>query len=343
MKRILCLIALLAGVSSAAFCRNVPQVAAERDSLIIIFGKRTQIVIYSEDKEELRRLRNYDVNALLDQVIPLLDASMAAPADTSVVVDGDTVVVRGNRVVIRGQETDEEVSITIRVERSDDSRDRNDQTIVRTRRERSFRRTESEFVIDLGFNNLILDGQFPTDTPYELRTWGSRNIALGYIFKSRVGGRRSPLDLTYGLEFSAHNFMFDSNDRIRRGDEQIFFQPTGESLRKNKLTVLYLSLPVMPLLDFRHPGWGGLRLGLGGYAGYRLSTYSKIVYFEDGNRVRNRERNNFFVNDFRYGLVGQIGYRGISLFVKYDLNPLFRDNRGLDGADINAISFGIRL
>ncbi len=97
----------------------------------------------------------------------------------------------------------------------------------------------------------------------------------------------------------------------------------------------------MPMLKFeRANGKDGFHIGAGGFAGYRLGTHSKLKYEEDGNSRKDKNRSNFNLNDFQYGLTGVVGYNDLSLFVKYNMNPLFKENRG---ADVNVVSFGFRL
>jgi hypothetical protein len=142
-----------------------------------------------------------------------------------------------------------------------------------------------------------------------------------------VGGRKSPLFINYGLEFSANNFMFDQNVSIQKGAETVEFTEAMRDLKKSKLTVWYVSLPVMPMLNFGHRDNARFRIGAGGYIGYRIHSYSKIMYFDDGKK-KEHERSNFYLNNFRYGLIGQVGFKDVNIFVKYDLNPLFAEGRG---------------
>lgn len=368
MKRIYVLIALFAGISGTGFCGINPDAVSNKDSLVILFGKKTQIVIHTEDKEELQKLKNFDFNALFEKVLTLSETSQKTTAakDTSFVLDGDSVTVKGNDVLVK--DNDKSVTFTIRIgknkdnyayredeqpeeiEISDDdstiviitskSRPRERKEYRHERKHKDYRRTDDEFVIDLGLNNYLENDKFPDESnaAYGLRPLGSRYIALGYQLQTRIGGRKSPLSFNYGIEFSANNFMFDRDVIITKGTDAIEFTEANRNLRKSKLTVWYVSLPVMPvMLDFGRRG--RFRIGAGGYAGYRIHSYSKIMYFEDGKQ-KDHNSSNFYLSNFRYGLIGQIGFKDINIFVKYDLNPLFSEGKG---PDLRAISFGIRI
>jgi len=82
------------------------------------------------------------------------------------------------------------------------------------------------------------------------------------------------------------------------------------------------------------------RLGFGGFVGANVKT-KQILKYEDsfGNDVTSKSKGNFNTNDFVYGLGAYIGYKETSLYVKYDLNPLFKNNT----IDQNNISLGVRF
>ena len=82
-----------------------------------------------------------------------------------------------------------------------------------------------------------------------------------------------------------------------------------------------------------------VRLGIGGFAGARVKSKQILKYENDGRDVTERTRGNFNANDFIYGVSTYIGYKETSLYLKYDLNPLFSNNP----IKQNNISLGIRF
>jgi hypothetical protein len=64
-----------------------------------------------------------------------------------------------------------------------------------------------------------------------------------------------------------------------------------------------------------------------------------LRYREGGSRVKADVRRNFNTNDFVYGLSAYVGWGGISVYGKYELTPIFKDNP----IDENMATFGIRL
>ncbi|GAQ48694.1 hypothetical protein FPK15_contig00015-0049 [Flavobacterium psychrophilum] len=83
----------------------------------------------------------------------------------------------------------------------------------------------------------------------------------------------------------------------------------------------------------------GFRLGIGGFVGYNTNAKQFLSYDLDGHRVSVKQKGNWNTNDWNYGLSSYIGYGQISLYAKYDLNPMFKNNP----VKQNNISLGIRL
>ncbi len=345
MKKVT-LVTLFWGVMSAALAFDTHP-GEKRDSIIILFGKKTRIAIQTNDKAELQALKNYDLNALVSRVIEIREKADAnAGKDTSFVMNGDTVVVRDNQVTIKDNEKNG-TTFSIRIGGKEgevtvdsDNPDRNNDSQPRVRK---LKRTTSEWYFDLGLDNYLTgDGKFPDQSlNYSLLPLGSRYLAISNIYKTRIGGPKSPLSITYGLEASFYNYMFDSNTRIVKTADNVAFAEvldgqTVKKLDKSKLTAIYASIPVMPMLSFGHSR-KGFRFGVGGFIGYRLHSYSKI---KDEGGEKDHERSNFYLNNVRYGVQALVGVRAVDLFFKYDLNPMFANNRG---PDLRSIAFGFRF
>jgi hypothetical protein len=143
-------------VFGIAFGRTEP---APKDSVVILFGKSTRITLHAKDREELKALKDYDFNALLDQLVTLMEQDRR---DTSFVMDGDTIVMRGGQVVIKGGGKKDPVTFSIKIGGGDGVQITNGDTTVTVNRDRKSRVTRTEFVFDLGLNNYLENGRIPT-------------------------------------------------------------------------------------------------------------------------------------------------------------------------------------
>ena len=230
----------------------------------------------------------------------------------------------------------------------------------RTREKRRYG-THNDFAVDLGINNFLEDGQSPGNNNelYSVRPWGSWYVGLNSINDTHVSGR---LHLEWGGGISWYNFKFeDESVRLEDGPDAVVFSQATDGLdhRKSKLTAAYVNVSAVPMLkfsarrrydrkwfnwgddlDFTRRNHGGFRIGAGMYAGYRIASYTKYVFEENGDKEKDKDRDSFFLNNFRYGVRAQMGFRGVDLFFNYDLNELFADSRG---PELNAFSFGFIL
>lgn len=333
---------------------SIPATAQEQtDSLIINVGK-SKIIFLVRDKQDLETLKNYDLNAILNQL------SLKLENDSTGLVreeNGQTTALSDTTIVVDNTNKEPEET-TSAVNEYDDSEDKDDDSKdCETRHQKS----NHYFNIDIGTNNYINNGKFPdeTDELYTVRPFGSWYVGINSVNSTYVGG---PLYLEWGPSVTWYNFKFQ-NDRVRvidGPDGTTFAEDTDlpdADFKKSKLTVAYANFSLVPMFSFGEPKrvkrdiwpWNdkkeweeeqkGFRIGVGGYAGYRIASYSKIVY-DDGGKEKDKDKDNFNLNNFRYGLRLQMGYRGTDLFFNYDMNELFTEGKG---PKLNAFSFGIIL
>ncbi|WP_157494222.1 hypothetical protein [Fulvivirga imtechensis] len=227
------------------------------------------------------------------------------------------------------------------------------------KREKTNYGTHNHFDIDLGMNNFLQNGDFPDDNnaPYAVKPFGSWYVALKSVNDTHVTGA---LHLLWGPEVSWYNFKFNNEAiRLTKNNNQLEFNEAADNIdaQKSKLTVAYLNFSAVPMLKFGDQGqrhrhrhcwvdWDdfgrkeGFRIGVGGYGGYKIASYTKSVVVEDGDKKKDRDKDSFYLNNFRYGVRLQAGFRGVDIFANYDLNELFVEGKG---PQLNAFSFGIVL
>lgn len=224
---------------------------------------------------------------------------------------------------------------------------------VKVNKERRNYGTYHSIDFDLGLNNYLENGKSPEESnaAYLVKPFGSWYFSINSINTTHVAG---PLYLQWGGNLSWYNFKFeDENNRIYKQADEVVFEadPRGTDINpiKSKLTATYLNASVVPMLDFdgknRHSRWfrnhrkhDGFRIGVGAYAGYKIASHSKFVYKDEGQKQRDKDKDSFYLNNWRYGARLQMGFRDVDLFVNYDISELFVEDRG---PQLNAFSFGI--
>lgn len=190
---------------------------------------------------------------------------------------------------------------------------------------------------------------YPGAAPYvpnfTLNPTGSRYASIEIArFVTLSEGKKSAFRLGYGLEIDWYNFMFDHNRIISKGSNGVQFTSISSStgkevaLSKNKMSVSYLTLPIMPHFAFDKKSAVQM-IAIGGYVSYRLDTWTKAIEEESGNL--RKETSNLYVNPFRYGLRAEFALRHFpDLFFSYDLSPIFEPGKG---PEMRGLAFGIRL
>lgn len=208
-------------------------------------------------------------------------------------------------------------------------------------------RTTTDLVFAFGFNNTIIEGESLSDSPYKIG--GSGFMELGFAFKTRIFDNTNFWRLKYGFSFQWNKLNIKDNQYFVNTDGEISLQEFPVNLNKAKFRTTNLVFPVHLEFGpskkierdnyFRYSTRDKLKIGLGGYAGLNIGSMQKLKYKENGRREKEKERGNFEVNDFVYGLSGYFAWGGTALYVKYDLNPLFKNQ----AVDQNNISVGLRF
>lgn len=215
-----------------------------------------------------------------------------------------------------------------------------------TVKEHSFKRTTSQFVFALGINRLVADDKIDQHNFKDRSDF----YEWGVTFNTRIFKNNNLLHAKYGLSLQYNNLR-PENDRIftTTDDGQTVLAESGRDLKLSRFRYVNLVVPVHLEFDFTpkkvngdktyFPTHESFRIGLGGYAGFNVKEKQITKYSEDGRKVKHKEKGDYNVNDFVYGLSAYIGYGEISLYAKYDLQPVFANN----AVDQNNLSLGIRF
>lgn len=194
-------------------------------------------------------------------------------------------------------------------------------------------RTNAHVLFAFGYNTLLSDKSAPN---YDSQNFGSPFYELGFFLKTHLKKDES-LSLKYGLSFVFNTVSPKDNFYFVQNGNQTVLEEAPTHLRKSKFNNTYLTLPVHLQLNFGKRN--KYKAGIGGFVGYNISSTQNLKYTENGRRIKDITQADWNVNNWQYGLSTYIGVGGISLYAKYDLNPLFRNN----AVDQHNFSIGIRI
>lgn len=210
------------------------------------------------------------------------------------------------------------------------------------------KRTTSQFVVAFGLNNLITENESLNESDYEV--WGSRFFEWGITLNTRILKNHNLLHAKYGLSLMYNNLRPTDNRYFVKNGDQTELQTGFTNFDDSKFKNVYLTAPIHLEFDFSPKKTykdgktyfrthKSLRLGIGGYAGVRIKSKQILKYEEDDQKIKTKQKGDFNVSNFNYGLSTYIGYGQLSLYAKYDLNPLFKDNV----VKQNNVSLGLRF
>ncbi|SFW43942.1 hypothetical protein [Cellulophaga fucicola] len=208
-------------------------------------------------------------------------------------------------------------------------------------------RTKSDFVWAVGLNNAIVDGQSLDDSPYKIG--GSRFFEMGVTWRTRLFKNSNAVRLHYGFSFQFNGLKPEGNQYFVENDDQTELQEFEYDLDKSKLRMDNLVFPV-------HFEFGSsnkvetentmryyldkkFRFGIGAYGGFNIGTRQKLKYKENGKKVKDKFKRDYNTSDLIYGLSAYAGVGETLLYIKYDLNPIFKDAL----VEQHNISLGLRF
>jgi hypothetical protein len=208
-------------------------------------------------------------------------------------------------------------------------------------------KTTNKLLFAIGFNNAIGDNQSLDDSPYELG--GSGFVEIGWVWQTRLLKNSNFVRFNYGFSFQWNKLNIKDDRYFVQDGNVTYLQEFPVDLKKSQFRVTNLVVPIhfefgpSAKRDYkdrlRYTTDNHFKIGIGGYGGVRLNAQHKLKFEEDGDNVKDKIRKNYNTSNFVYGLSAYVGVGDISLYAKYDLNPLFKDQT----FDQHNLSLGLRF
>lgn len=205
------------------------------------------------------------------------------------------------------------------------------------------RRGTDNFVnVYVGLNNWLEDGDLPSsDQLYSLSPINSWYAAVNFDNISKLLG---PLYMDWGVGVSMQDFSFE-NTRVSVQREAVgdpaaitFSEVADISGRKSKINVTYLTAHFVPTLTLGRGN--GFRIGFGVYGGYRIGSHTKMKFDDiNGDKQKDKIKDSFHINPFKYGFRAQVGWDFFDLFFNYDLTEFFDED--VNAPRLTPVTFGV--
>jgi len=142
--------------------------------------------------------------------------------------------------------------------------------------------------------------------------------------KDEYGYPLSGISAYLGALIEWNNYRFDKDIRLSKDPSGllVYHDNTFEN-KRSKLVICYLDIPLM--FGYYSRNWfiiGGIDLGI------RLGSHTKVVYYVNGKRTVNKDRENFWLSSLRPNMILGVGYKFIMLTGAYCPISLFEEDKG---------------
>ncbi len=268
--------------------------------------------------------------AIIDNRIALLERNENVPYDTGANLEGFTIVLG------KDKDSDEYDTGSLYIGPQ-----------IRVEPKKYDRRTTSDLVFAIGFNNAIIEGQSLNDSPYKLG--GSGFVELGWAWKTRIFNNSNAVRLKYGVSFQWNKLDIKGNMYFQEVDDVVTLEEFPLNLDKSKFRTTNLVFPVHFEFGpskkiekdnyFRYSTYKKFKIGVGGYGGFVIQSMQKLKYDDVNGDFQKDKIKDYNTNNFVYGLSSYISWGNVGIYAKYDLSTIFKDQ----AIDQNNISLGLRF
>jgi methionine-rich copper-binding protein CopC len=219
-------------------------------------------------------------------------------------------------------------------------------TIPKDKHLRIESRTDSRFVVGVGFNNTFNKDDFGNEN-YKFA--GSRYFSFGWNWSTRLFKYSNFLRFNYGVEFQFNGLKPENNQFFVENGDQTSLETSTLDLDKSKFRMDNVIIPLHLELTnsrkkttkdqytyFTDPG---VKFGFGGFVGLNLLNTQKLKYEDGDDNFKVKQRTDMNTTNFLYGISTYIGWDNVQLYGQYNLNPLFSDN----AVDEHNVQIGLRF
>lgn len=193
---------------------------------------------------------------------------------------------------------------------------------------------------DIGLSRYHTGSDFGTPTGYdylETDTWKTSNVGFDLL---QLGLRFSPnikVMLAAGLDWNHMRLKQDVTIAAEKPTLQLQQPQDDINYSKNRFSSRYVRVPLY--FEYRSPqNKKGKRASIvfGPEVGFLLNGKVKQISKENG---KEKFKDDYNLDPFRYGANFRIGYGGAGLFFKYYMNDVFAKGEG--PADYKNLNFGL--
>ena len=371
---------LVGGLNVARASSGAPNRAPLKDNIVVRLPNQATLTLVVRDAAQLRELKKYQLDSLTSQLATYItQAQSAAKAGTSDKVtmrfypDKDQpgknlpdeiritarkpgandskgatrtqVFLNKKFGIVTHKDEDGKNTFSIGTDGTVKARSAADSVKHTHRKDRG----TVYFRFDTGLNafvNSTTGSNSPGVPGLSYWGWGVGYTTFGLDYVQPLFySKHTKLALTLGPEVSGNRFQLRGNNQwVQNGSlTSTELAPENKQIQESKLSVTTLNLPIMLRLKLRNKdNKRTLSAGIGAFGGYRIASSTEVQYKLAGSDYKYEDNVSgpLNLNDWQYGLQGELGFHALRFFAKYNLNELFREDQG---PKTHTLSFGLRV
>lgn len=300
-----------------------------KKNLFLIAGFIVAVTSYSQTPDSSKIDKEYEFEITengADEVEIVSEEVVIEP-------EPDTTEIEIGDLEIKIVDNDDETAVFFKEnEDSDTTKDEKYKWELTENKKKKFKGHWAGF--EVGLNNYV-DKDFsisrtPENSFMDLNTAKSWNFNLNFTqYSLPLIGTRFGMVTGMGVEWNNYHFAKNSTIQKNVNTETVEELPLQGSLKKNRLQTTYLTVPLlMELQLFKGKRSKRLYVATGVIGGLKVFSNTKYKATVDGVKKSDKQRSDFYLSPFRYGVTGRIGYKSINLYMNYYPTPLFVEGRG---------------
>ncbi|MFD2161068.1 outer membrane beta-barrel protein [Paradesertivirga mongoliensis] len=194
--------------------------------------------------------------------------------------------------------------------------------------------------IDLGLAKFTDNGSFTLSAPnqfLETDTWKTHNVGFEFFQMGYRFTHHFKVYLGAGIDWTHMRLKQDVT--IKPGSATLDTIERNIDFQKNRFSSTYLRIPLSVQIRTNDDRKGNkIYLVFGPEIGFLINGKVKQVSEQEG---KEKVKDDFNLNPFRYGAFGRLGYDDFGIYVKYYNSDVFADDQGPKG--FKNLNFGVMV
>ena len=198
--------------------------------------------------------------------------------------------------------------------------------------------------IDFGFNLFLNEDYSAYNSDFmDNDILRSNSFYINFVQQSfGLQRNRNSIGLVTGIGIRFHSYRLDDDITITMDENNVIQpqEPMFSNIKKSKFGMVSVVVPLLAEFQIPINNYNNRIYFSGGlYGSVRLNSHTKVKYKEEQNE-KLKVVDHFSMHGLGYGIMLRTGYRWVNLHVTYDLQKLFKEDKG---PELTPFSFGITL